>query len=128
MTREVIQDLKQRGLQKCLMVVADGLTGLSQVVKEELSNTEFQRCIVYKIRNLLIKVRASDKSALSDDFKKVFELEIQDYTKDQAKVRLELFIEKWGAKYSWIKNRFDEGDLDYYFAYLNFPWQIHRMI
>ena len=126
--REVIRDLKQRGLQKCLMVVADGLIGLSQVVKEELPNAKFQRCIVHKIRNLLIKVRSSDKRAFSDDFKKVFEVATQDYTKDKAKARLELFIDKWKDKYSWIKNRFDENDFDYYFAYLNFPWQIHRMI
>lgn len=97
--REVIRDLKQRGLQKCLMVVADGLIGLSQVVKEELPNAKFQRCIVHKIRNLLIKVRSSDKRAFSDDFKKVFEVATQDYTKDKAKARLELFIDKWKDKY-----------------------------
>ena len=62
--REVFHDLKQRGLNKCLMVIA----GLSQVVNEDLPRTKFQRCIVHKIRNLLIKVRASDKRALSDDF------------------------------------------------------------
>ncbi len=47
-------------------------------VEEKIPNTEFQRCIVHKIRNLLIKVRSSDTSTLSDDFKKVFELENQE--------------------------------------------------
>lgn len=126
--REVFYDLKQRGLNKCLMVIADGLAGLSQVVNEELPRTRFQRCIVHKIRNLLIKVRASDKKALSDDFKKVFEIGIQDYTKEKAKQRLALFIDKWKTKYSWIEKRFDDYDFDFYFAYLNFPWQIHSMI
>ena len=126
--REVFYDLKQRGLNKCLMVVADGLAGLSQVISEELPGTEFQRCIVHKIRNLLIKIRASDKKAVSDDFKKVFEIGTQDYTKEKAKQRLALFIDKWKDKYSWIEKKFDEYDFDFYFAYLNFPWQIHSMI
>ncbi|AJI74614.1 transposase, Mutator family protein [Francisella philomiragia subsp. philomiragia ATCC 25015] len=122
--REVFHNLKQRGLNKCLMLVAD----LSQVIGEELPGTKFQRCIIHKIRNLLIKIRASDKRALSDDFKKVFEVGTQDYTKEKAKQRLALFIDKWKNKYSWINKKFDEYDFDFYFAYLNFPWQIHTMI
>lgn len=125
---EVIQDLKFRGLKKCLMVIADGLCSLSDVVKQQLPNTLFQRCLVHKIRNLLLKVRSKDKRALADDFHQIFELEQPQYNLDNARARLDAFIEYWNTKYPWIEKAFKDQDIENYFAYLNFPSTIHRMI
>ncbi|MBK2357521.1 transposase [Francisella hispaniensis] len=77
------------------MVIADGLSDLLDVVKQQLPNTLFQRCLVHKIRNLLIKVRAKDKRALADDFNEVFELEQSQYSLDNDRARLDTFIEFW---------------------------------
>lgn len=125
---EVLLDLKSRGLKKCLMVIADGLSGLADVVKQQLPGTLFQRCLVHKIRNLLFKVRAKDKRALADDFHEIFELEQPLYSIDNARVRLDAFIEYWGSKYPSILRAFKSQDIENYFAYLNFPSTIHRMI
>ena len=126
--REVMRDLKSRGLKRCLLVVADGLIGLPSVIKEELPKSQFQRCIVHKKRNILLKVRSKDKRDLADDLAKVFKLEKNKYTLKKAKLRLDNFIEKWEVRYSWMRNKFKEEDLEYYFAYLNFPVKAQRMI
>lgn len=110
------------------MVIVDGLCGLSDVVKQQLLNTLFQRCLVHKIRNLLLKVQAKDKRALVDDFHEIFELEQSQYNLDNAMTRLDIFIEYWESKYPLIKKAFKDQDIENYFAYLNFPSTIHRMI
>lgn len=125
---EVIKDLKARGLKKCLMVIADGLVGLADVVKQQLPGTKFQRCLVHKIRNILLKVRAKDKEAFVRDYHEVFELEESGYSYDKALFRLDVLIKSWSSKYPWIEKRFDDSNIENYFAYLNFPSSIHRMI
>jgi len=125
---EVATNLKERGLKKCLMVVADGLTGLSDVVQRQFPGTRFQRCLVHKIRNILLKMRPKDKAAFVSDFHEVFELEESDYNYDKARIRLDVLIGFWSIKYPWIKGKFQEQDIENYFAYLHFPSSIHRMI
>ena len=110
------------------MVIADGLAGLSDVLKQQLPNTLFQRCLVHKIRNLLLQVRTKDKRSLADDFHEIFELEQTVYSLDNARARLDIFIEYWNRKYSWMEKAFKDQDIQNYFAYLNFPSTIHRMI
>ena len=61
-------------------------------------------------------------------FFEVFKLEGSSYTIEQGKNNLEKFINKWKKIYTRIGQKFKEADLENYFAYLNFPSQIHRMI
>lgn len=126
--REVLKDLKTRGLEKCLMVIADGLAGLEKVIKEELPGTKLQKCLVHKIRNILLKARTRDKAAISEDFKDVFQLEKHDYTLAEGAANLKIFIDKWKRKYPSILSRFNNKHYEHYFAYLDFPHQIQRMI
>ena len=86
---EVISDLKARGLERVLMVVADGLTGLENIIEEELPNTYLQKCLVHKKRNILLKARTSHKEELAEDLKKVFELENPHYTPKKGEENLE---------------------------------------
>lgn len=126
--KEVFKDLKNRGLKKILMIVADGLSNLKSAVNEELPGTKLQRCIVHKIRNILLKARSKDKQALVDDFHDVFVLEDQNYTYKKGVKNLTKFIQKWQKIYPSISQKFQEDDVENYFAYLNYPHQIHRMI
>ena len=125
---EVFTDLKNRGLKKVLMVVADGLTGLEEVVKNKLPNAFLQKCLVHKIRNILLRVRSSDKQALVEDFKLVFRLEEPNYSIDEATKNLEKFLSKWKKIYPSIERKFKTEHLENYFAYLHFPYKIQRMI
>jgi len=126
--KTVFDDLKTRGLKQTLLVVADGLSGLKEVVKTELPSAKFQRCLVHKIRNILIKTRASDKKEISEDFRRVFELENSEFKQADGLQQLICFIDKWAKKYPGLKQQFKKNDIDHYFAYLRFPPKIHRMI
>ena len=124
----VLKDLKSRGLKNVLMITADGLTGLETIVKIELPNTYFQKCLVHKIRNIFLRARTNDKTQIVDDFHEVFCLEDPNFTKEEGIKRLESFIDKWKKIYPQFHRFFPKNQLEYYFSYLNFPHQIHRMI
>jgi transposase-like protein len=126
--RDVFKDIKKRGVEKVLMFIADGLTGLKKIVNEEFPASKFQRCVVHKKKNILLKARTDDKELLSADLKKVFKLEDTSYTIQHAKKNLTLFLNKWSKKYPHIVRQFDDFDIDNYFQYLNFPAPIQRMI
>ena len=99
----VLKNLKQRGLKKVLMFIADGLPGLKDIIYHEFPESKFQRCLVHKTRNIILKVRSDDKKIIAEDFRKVFVLENANYKLDQAKVNLTNFIDKWSKKYYNIK-------------------------
>ena len=124
----VLDDLQRRGLKHVLMMIADGLTGLKDVIKTRFPDTQIQSCLVHKIRNVLMRARSKDKAELTTDFHHVFELENPNYCLQEGTQRLSLFIQKWNRIYPGLKTMFDDAHIPYYFAYLNFPHQIHRMI
>jgi transposase-like protein len=126
--REVIKDLKRRKLRKPLMVIADGIQYLEEVIKEELPGTKLQKCLFHKKKNILLKIRSSDKTEIVKDFNKVFVLEEKDYTIEKGKENLNWFLNKWKKSYPSIVQKFKEKEIEYYFTYLEFPHQIHRMI
>jgi transposase-like protein len=125
---EVLSDLQARGLKEILMVIADGLSGLKEVVNNKFPKANLQTCLVHKIRNILLYSRSKDKKDLVTDFKKVFELENPNYSIIEGERKLIEFINKWKKIYPGIKRNFQENNLQNYFAYLEFPHQIHRMI
>ncbi len=126
--RIVFKDLKRRGFKKTLMVVADGIPYLENVVSEELPTALFQKCLVHKIRHIILRVRSKDKAEIAKDFKSVFLLETNHYPKKERLNNLQLFLNKWQKHYPFLRNMFKDEHLDYYFNYLEFPSSIQRMI
>jgi len=124
----VINDLKKRGLKKTLMVIADGITGLEGVIQRNLPGARLQKCLVHKNKSVMNMVRSSDKSKISKEFFEVFKLEDQNFKRKEGETKLKLFIQKWAVKYPSIRNKFKKEHYDCYFAYLNYPPKIHRMI
>jgi putative transposase len=53
------------------MFIADGLKGLKQIINDEFPGAKLQRCLVHKIRNILLRARTDDKQILSNDFRNV---------------------------------------------------------
>lgn len=126
--QEVFKDLKSRGLKKALMIISDGLTGLEDVIRNELPEAFHQKCLVHKVRNILLRARSSHKRELAEDFREVFKVEEPGYTVDDGIKNLKKFINKWKKCYPQINKKFKNEHLKNYFAYLNFPYQIQRMI
>jgi len=129
---EVLQDLKERWITKPLYIVSDWIKWFENQVEKIYPNALFQKCIVHKERNILNKVRASDKSEISSDLKEIFTAWNKENTTEKAMNKLDKFIEKWTSKDKWnykfLKNMFNEKERKYYFSYLNFPLKIQSMI
>jgi putative transposase len=125
---DVFVDLKQRGLKKTLLVIADGIAHLEDAIQKHLHGARLQKCLLHKFRNILRKVRPADQTQIIDDLHIVFQLENPSYDEKQAYEKLDWFVTKWSKKYPSIKNMLLPGDYMYYTAYLIFPAQCQRMI
>ncbi len=126
--REVFKDIKRRGVSKILMIIADGIQYLENVVREEFPGTKLQKCLVHKIRSIILKVRNIHKEEIAKDFKSAFKLEDRYYTIEDGRRNLNDFINKWKKLYPFINNKFKVEHIENYFAYLSFPHQIQRMV
>ncbi len=48
---QIIEEIKQRGVEDILFISLDGLKGLEKAIKSVFPNTIIQRCIVHLMRN-----------------------------------------------------------------------------
>ena len=81
---EIFDALKDRGLQRVGLMVADGIKGLDPVVGERFPGTQLQRCVTHLKRNMFAKVRHGDKSALAADLRDIFRTGQRGYTMEKA--------------------------------------------
>jgi len=123
-----IKDLKSRGLKRTNLIIADGLSGLSNVVEQEFRQGCFQRCVTHIKRGILLKVRSINKKEIAYDLRQIFTVGDASYTLDKAKLLIDVFLKKWASLYPSIRKVFAEENLESYFAYLKFPYQIQSMI
>ena len=89
--KDMLEDLKKRGLNRVLLFVTDGLKGIKEKLEEAFPKAKYQTCWTHVIRNILLKVRSKDKAEISEDLKVVY----QASTKDEAEKNLALFIDKY---------------------------------
>lgn len=126
---EFFDDLKsKRGINKVDLIVADGLTGLENEVHRVFPNTDFQKCVVHKMRNILNKIRPKDKREIAEDLKELFDNFSDSSTVEKAKIKLNLFLKKWKPKYSNITRFFKDGKIEYYFTYIKYHYTVRRLI
>lgn len=101
----VFNELKNRGLKDIIIICADGLTGIKELIAVAFPNTEYQRCIVHQVRNTLKYVSYKDKKEFASDLKSVY----LSGSEEQAMQNLDAVGEKWSEKYpnllkSWYTN------------------------
>lgn len=128
---EILKELKEkRGVEQIDLFVADGLQGLENEIAKVYpsSKTEFQKCVVHKMRNILNKTAPKDKQTVAEDLKKIFDNFDENATFKKALKKKDDFLKKWKAKYPNFKNYFKEGDIEYYFTYIKFDPRVRRMI
>ena len=68
----VLNELKNRGVKDVLIICADGLTGIKDAINAAFPETEYQRCIVHKVRNTLKYVSDKDRKEFAADLKKIY--------------------------------------------------------
>lgn len=126
--REIFSSLKQRGVSNVSLVIADGISGMEDVVMEAWRKTKLQKCVVHKMRNVLNDIRPKEKAAVAEDLKHVFDNFDAGATKEHAYEKVDVFIAKWETKYPTIAKHFNKKTLAYYFTYLEYPPEVRRMI
>jgi len=125
---EIFERIKERGVEKIDLIVADGIKSLENKVEYAFKTTKFQKCVVHKERQIINKTRPKDKAEISSDLRNVFDNFYESSTKEMALKKLNSFITKWKEKYPNLKNYFNEGIVDYYFTYIDFPPFVRKMI
>ena len=119
--KEILQDLKDRGLEEVLLVVTDGLSGIDDSIHSIYPNAQFQQCCVHISRNIAHKVRVSDRQEVCNDFKLVY----QAASKEEAMNQIIFMIDKWKKQYPRVvKLLMNPAILTFY----NFPPSIRRTI
>jgi putative transposase len=121
--KEILENLYERGVKKILIGIFDGLSGLETTFREVYPESDVQRCVVHKMRNVLSKVRKSDQAEVAVDFKQIYRAE--DY--QRALQAFEKVKEKWGKKYkreveSW------EKDLSVLLTFYKYPKEVRQYI
>jgi putative transposase len=126
---EVLKDLKEkRGVENIDLIIADGLPNLEDKIHQYYPGTIFQKCVIHKQRQILLKTRPKEKAEMAEDLKHVFDNFDESSTIKNAKNKLQSLIDKWKERYPNLKNHFNEGIIDYYFSYVKFNKEVRRSI
>ena len=103
----VLNELKNRGVKDILILCADGLTGIKEAISAAFQKTEYQRCIVHQVRNILKYVPDKERKAFATDLKTIY----QASDEEKARQALDRVTEKWISKYpNSMKRWYDNWD------------------
>ncbi|MNJ39163.1 Transposase, Mutator family [compost metagenome] len=120
--KELLQDIRERGVPEVLLFVSDGLKGIVDSIGEVYPKASYQTCLVHLARNLSHKVRVSDRSEICDDFKSVYRAE----NENAGKNALQTFCNKWRAAYPKVVKSLQENP--HIFTFYSFPESIRKSI
>lgn len=125
--REEFENLKARGLKEVNLLVSDGLQGIENVVAEIFPMATVQLCTVHLTRNIIAKVKPSDKQLVAKDLKEVLDPSDPHDNATKGYERFIDFINSWIRKYPSLKTYLLPRN-KLYFNYLNYHVEIRRMI
>ena len=125
---EMFGALRERGLDRIGLLVADGLKYLEDALGRAFPGTPLQKCVTHLKRNMLSKVRHGDKGELASDLRDVFRTGDRSYTPELGWQAWQALCIKWGKDYRTIKRMGEELTYKYYFTYLNYHPRIQAMI
>ena len=121
--REILEELKERGVEQVSFFVTDGLKGLKEAIREVFPQSGYQRCVLHMVRWSLNKVRVKDRSAVAEDLKRIYRAaDIK-----SARQALELFTQTWRSIYPVIVKSWKEALADLT-AFLELPPPIRSYV
>lgn len=114
----VLNDLKNRGMEKALIFCVDGLKGFKEAINAVYPFAKIQKCIVHQIRASIKYIPHKDKKAFVADLKKIYGA----INEDVATNELISLKEKWGSKYPNAVSSWEDNweDLITFFAFPDF--------
>jgi len=121
--RQVLHELKLRGVKDILVICIDNLSGFAEAVEDVFPQTDVQLCLVHQMRNSMKCITEKDLKPMIRDLKKI-------YTSDNEKTAFHYLEEAesvWGEKYrvvfkSWHRN------WDKLTNFYKYPPQLRRLI
>jgi len=121
--RAFFKKLKERGLQKCALVVSDAHQGIQNAVKNELTGCSWQRCKVHFMRNILAYVSPKSKELFASKLKQIW---VQPDFKS-AMAMSNLMVDEYSAKYPDAIRCLEDG-LEDSLQFYHFDTIDHRRI
>ena len=120
---QILSELKQRGVNDILICCVDGLKGFPEAIEAIFPTTTVQTCIVHLIRHSLKYVPRREYDQVVKDLKPIYTA----VDADAARVALERFDEKWGARFPVITQAWLNA-WEYVTPFLAFPPELRRVI
>jgi putative transposase len=120
---QVLNDLKQRGVQDILITCVDGLKGFPEAIEAIFPRTTIQTCIVHLIRHSLKYVPRRDYDKVVKDLKPIYTAT----DADAALLALEAFDEKWGEKLGVITQAWRSA-WEHVTPFMAFPPEVRRVV
>ena len=120
---QVVNELKNRGVQQIYVACVDGLKGFADAINAIFPNTTVQLCIVHMIRNSVKYVSYKDLKAVTTDLKKIYTSQ----NEEMANLELKAFASKWNEKYPVISNIW-KRNWSGIIPFFAFPQEIRKVI
>lgn len=120
---KVVNELKTRGVRDILIACCDGLKGFPEAIEAVFPSAVVQTCIVHMIRNSLRFVSYKDRKDLVKDLRPVYSAA----SREEAKVALEAFEQKWGRRYPMIGDSW-RSNWERVVPFLDFPPEVRKVI
>ncbi len=122
--REVLLDLKSRGLNSPKLAIGDGAMGFWSALDEVYPDTGHQRCWVHKTANILNKLPKSTQPKVKQSLHNIWQAE----TKQEAEKAFDLFILTYEDKYPKATEclQKDRGNMLHFYDFPAKHWQSIR--
>jgi putative transposase len=120
---QVLNELKQRGVNDILLCCVDGLKGFPEAIEAIFPATTVQTCVVHLIRHSLEYVPRREREQVARDLKPIYTA----VDADAAQAALERFDDKWGARFPVITQAWLNA-WEYVTPFLAFPPELRRLV
>lgn len=119
----ILNELRNRGLQDILIACVDGLKGFTEAIAAVFPETQVQKCIIHQIRNSFKYIASKDQKQFMKELKPVYSAP----TAELGMMELDRLDEKWGKRYPFVIKSWKENwpNLSVFFQY---PDEIRRII
>ena len=98
--KEILEDLRERGLKSVRMIISDDLAGLDEAITDVFPSVEHQLCWFHLKRNIKNRVRKRHWDEILRELNEVMNSD----SIDEGREKMERFIEKWSRFYRFLGN------------------------